>query len=204
MTGKGKKLTLRQHSKDIDAYIVKIKQDYQKQLQERNDKSKHPYPDDGKHPIRGGGLEEWKVQNAKIVNNGMIMAEEGGAYEPSDKSRASTMEPGQPVGPEGVPRSTPSMFTAINRHNEGSGSGSGYPSPMQGQEGLPGGGPFPTPGMLEDVELDVMEHLKEWEGTRIADYLGGAGGDIQGFSYGDVPESNLLFGEAPPVLDVWR
>lgn len=144
------------------------------------------------------------MQNAKIVNNGMIMAEDGGAYEPSDKSRASTMEPGQPVGPEGVPRSTPSMFTAINRHNEGSGSGSGYPSPMQGQESLPGGGHLPPHGMMEGVEPDVVEHLNEWEGTRIADYLGGAGGDIQGFSYGDVPEPNLLLGQVGPVLDTWK
>lgn len=198
------RLTRRQYSKEIDAYIAKIKQDYQKRLQDVKNKSKHTSPDDGKHPIRGGGLEEWKVQNAKIINNGMIMAEEGGAYEPSDKSRASTMEPGQPVGPEGLPRSTPSMFTAINRHNDGSGSGSGHPSPMQGHESLPQGGHLYAQGMPGGAELDVVEHLNEWEGTRIADYLGGAGGDIQGFSYGDVPESNLLFEHMAPVLDAWR
>lgn len=132
------------------------------------------------------------MQNAKIVNNGMILAEEGvAAYEPSDKSRASTLEPGGP-----------SMFTAINRHNnDGSGSASGHPSPMQGHDMLPGGDAL---GLPVGAGLDVVEHLNEWEGTRIADYLGGAGGDIQGFSYGDVPESNMLFGQLAPALDVWR
>lgn len=145
------------------------------------------------------------MQNAKIVNNGFIMAEEGTSYDPTDRSRASSLDPGQPVGPEGVPRSTPSMFTAINRHHEGLGAGPGDPAHAEAQhEILSGTGQLNTHVMSGGAELNVLEHLNEWEGTRIADCLGGAGGDIQGFSYGEAPESNVLFGQMAPQLDVWR
>lgn len=171
-------------SKEIDAYINKVKQDYHRHL--RGDKDQ---------PIRGGGLEEWKVQNAKIINNGMIMAEEENRYAPyegSDKSRASTIDRASSLGPEGghaassnTPRSAPSMFRPIN-HPSG-------PDFELGEMQAP-------PALPEGHELNVMEHLNEWESTRIADCLGGAGGDIQGFSYGDVPDQNLLFGQMAPLM----
>lgn len=132
----------------------------------------------------------------------MIMAEEdlrhsheGG----SERSRASTAEPGPVIdGTHKTPRSNPSMFTAINRHTDGYGSESAHASPMQAYQALPGDGELaPQAG---HGDLNVMEHLNEWESTRIADCLGGVGGDIQGFSYGDVPESNLLFGQVVPLL----
>lgn len=151
--------------------------------------------DNQQQPIHGGGLEEWKRQNAKIINNGMIMAEEDARHgcEALDKSRASTVEPG--LAPDGSLK-TPRMFTAINRHTEG------QPSPMQAYQPLPGGdGDLPThPGPGAHGDLDIMENLNEWESSRIADCLGGVGGDIQGFSYGDVPETNLLFEQVVPMI----
>lgn len=134
----------------------------------------------------------------------MIMAEddprhahEGG----SERSRASTVEPGSiPDGVHKTPRSNLSMFTAINRHTDGHGPESAHPSPMQAYQALPGDGDLSAHPGQGDVNLNVMEHLSEWESTRIADCLGGVGGDIQGFSYGDVPDANLLFGQVIPVL----
>lgn len=196
-------------SKEIDAYINKVKQDYHRHLQ--GDKDQGTAPDDGRQPIRGGGLEEWKVQNAKIINNGMIMAEEESRYAPyegSDKSRASTIDRASSLGPEGhansanTPRSAPSMFRPINRNADPSGisprpdfPSTEYPSPLATHESM-----LATPAIPEGSELNVMEHLSEWESTRIADCLGGAGGDIQGFSYGDVPDHNLLLGQMAPLL----
>lgn len=203
------------YSKEIDAYITKIKQDYQRQLKAGADKGKESSLEEIRNLIRGGGLDEWKRQNGRIINNGVIMAEEGsssgsgsGACEPSNKSRASTTEPsGQPpaIGTDGTPRLNPSMFTAINRLQEGGAlgmldggaSGSAHPSPMQTQDDLPDQMGLPEGG-------NVLKHLSEWEGTRIADCLGGVGGDIQGFSYGDVPDSSQLFGQMAPLLEVWK
>lgn len=120
-----------------------------------------------------------------------------GGYEPSDKSRASTIEPG--AAGDGYQRpqvSAGGMFTAINRlHDPASSprqSSAGHPSPMQE---TPGGGDH----QHQQLNMDVVEHLSEWEGTRIADCLGGVGGDIQGFSYGDVPDGHLLYGSMVPV-----
>lgn len=144
------------------------------------------------------------------------MSEDGsgsgsGACASSDKSRSSTTEPGgqaSTVGADGTSRSNPSMFTAINRLQEGGGGvgppevggpGSAQPSPMQSHDDLPA-----QMGMPGGGGLNVVEHLNEWESTRIADCLGGVGGDIQGFSYGDVPDSNLLFGHIAPLIEVWR
>lgn len=194
-----------------------MKQDYHRHV--RGDKDLNTPHDDGRPPIHGGGLEEWKVQNAKIINNGMIMAEDENsryhAYEGSDKSRASTTDRASSLGPDGhatsanTPRSAPTMFRPINRHADASCGISPRPGefPMPSEHALPphesmlGGGPgelhgLPMPNLMPD--LNVMEHLSEWESTRIADCLGGAGGDIEGFSYGDVPDHSLLFGQ--PLL----
>lgn len=110
----------------------------------------------------------------------------GTAYEPSDKSRASTIEPTSAAG---------GMFTAINRlHDPATSprqSSAGHASPMQETSQQQHNNP--------QMHMDVVEHLSEWEGTRIADCLGGVGGDIQGFSYGDVPDGHLLLGSAVPI-----
>lgn len=205
------------NSKEIDAYINKVKQDYHRHLQ--GDKDQASAHDDGRQPIRGGGLEEWKVQNAKIINNGMILAEEENRHAPcegSDKSRASTIDRASSLGPDGhvtsanTPRSAPSMFRPINRYADVSGisprpdyvvgpSGE-HASPLATHESVLGSGDMHAPTIPDSNELNVMEHLSEWESTRIADCLGGAGGDIQGFSYGDVPDHNLLFGQMAPLL----
>lgn len=195
-----------------------MKQDYYRHLQ--GDKDRTGSHDDARPPICGGGLEEWKVQNAKIINNGMIMAEEehsrGALYEESDKSRASTIDRASSIGPDGhltsanTPRSAPSMFRPINRHADPPGisprpdfppgPSSEHAVPLGSHESVPGGDELHTHAFPEGHELNVMEHLSEWESTRIADCLGGAGGDIQGFSYGDVPDQNMLFGTMPQLL----
>lgn len=210
------------HSKEIDSFITKIKKDYQRHIQgDKSDKPQAHSQDDGKLPIHGGGLEEWKRQNAKIINNGMILADEDAARlataaaDASDKSRASTVEPSSSVA--GVelaktPRSlVPTMFTAINRGAEGSsgvggGADSQHPSPMQAYQSLPGGSggdgdlTAHSAGQQQEGDLDIMQNISEWEGSRIAECLGDVGGDIQGFSYGDVPETNLLFGQIVPLM----
>lgn len=133
----------------------------------------------------------------------MIMAEDDPrhAYEGSERSRAGTVEPGAvPDGLHKTSRSNPPMFTAINRHTEGHGSEPAHTSPMQAYQSLPGDVDLPKHAGPGHSDLNVVEHLSEWESTRIADCLGGVGGDIQGFSYGDVPDSNMLFGQAVPLL----
>lgn len=183
--------------------------------------------DDGRHPIHGGGLAEWKVQNAKIINNGMIMAEDDrhGPYGCSDHSRASPPQRGSPPGhdvhhSEKTSRSIPSMFTAINN------------APAGGRHELPASGPLtkfdgpagsdytrtgpmlqgeqPSPPPVHSLsgphDLDlisgarVRDFLSESESMRIAEALEGmGGGDIQGFSYGEIPEA-MLFGQTLPGL----
>ncbi|KAK3936274.1 fungal-specific transcription factor domain-containing protein [Diplogelasinospora grovesii] len=95
---------------DMIRYYDKVKQDYERHINKR----------DGKLSVRigGGGLEEWKQQGLKIVNNGEILAVEEDRH---SSSRDSTMEPGSSVGPESsyqtdtkTPRSTSLSFTPIN------------------------------------------------------------------------------------------
>lgn len=185
--------------------------------------------DDGKHPIHGGGLEEWKVQNAKIINNGMIMAEDDrhGPYGCSDPSRVSPTERGSPTGhdihlADKTPRSIPSMFTAINNTPGGGRHELPASSLLSKADGTPAGadyartGSAQPPGQLSPPslhhslsgphDLDMISEarlrdiLSESESMRIAEALEGlGGGDIQGFSYGDIPEA-MLFGQTLPGL----
>lgn len=138
------------------------------------------------------------MQNAKIVNNGMIMADEDARqYDVPEHTRASMTDPGQAEGPSNPLRSMSTMFRAINRHQDASGSdgapGSAHTSPTQTHGHLPQGLVLPAHVATGGGAADVIDHLVEFESTRIADCLGGVGGDIQGFSYGDVPDSELLF-----------
>lgn len=207
--------------------MAKIKFEYSA-LTHGNNKTGTAPQDDGKHPIHGGGLEEWKVQNAKIINNGMIMAEDDrhGPYGCSDQPRGSPTERGSPGEPdvhlsEKTPRSIPTMFTAINnapvggRHElPASGSLSkidGHPVPDYTRAGpmLQAGELSPPPlhhSLSGPHDLDVISEarvrdiLSESESMRIAEALEGlGGGDIQGFSYGDIPEA-MLFGQTLPGL----
>ncbi len=83
---------------------------------------------DGKLSVRlgGGGLEEWKQQAFKVVNNGEILAVD---EEKLPSSRDSTAEPGSSVGPDSshhtdhakTPRSTSMSFTPINSAHQHSG-----------------------------------------------------------------------------------
>jgi len=102
--------------RDMASYYETVKQDYHKHT------GKKQFGTDGARlsvRMGGGGLEEWKQQGLKIVNNGEILAyEEDGR----SSSRDSTMEPGSSVGPENgyhgehakTPRSTSLSFTPIN------------------------------------------------------------------------------------------
>jgi hypothetical protein len=83
---------------------------------------------DGKLSVRlgGGGLEEWKQQAFKVVNNGEILAVD---EEKLPSSRDSTAEPGSSVDPDSshhtdhdkTPRSTSMSFTPINSAHQHSG-----------------------------------------------------------------------------------
>jgi len=108
--------------RDMASYYETVKQDYHKHT------GKKQFGTGAEGPrlsvrIGGGGLEEWKQQGGKIVNNGEILAyEEDGR----SSSRDSTMEPGSSVGPENgyhgehakTPRSTSMSFTPINHHQQ--------------------------------------------------------------------------------------
>lgn len=206
--------------------MAKIKFEYHA-LTHGNNKTGGAPQDDGKHPIHGGGLEEWKVQNAKIINNGMIMAEEDrhGPYGCSDQSRASPTERATTTGPdvhlaEKTPRSIPTMFTAINNTPTGACHELHTSAALPNSDGPPGqdytragnmlqAGQLSPPAFHHSVsgshDLDVISEarvrdiLSESESMRIAEALEGLGAaDIQGFSYGD-PDV-MLFGQTLPGL----
>lgn len=68
--------------------------------------------------LGGGGLEEWREENSKIVNNGEILTTDEDRH---SFSRDSTIEPGSSVGPDSgyptdtkTPVSTSLGFTPIN------------------------------------------------------------------------------------------
>lgn len=219
-------------SKDIENFILKVKQDYHRHLEVGSDRARGSPQNDGKNPISGGGLEEWKKENAKIVNNGMILADEGVTrqYDASERSyRADTFESEysareaeqqQQHQQQITPRAPPSMFRAINnrqhhpedpvsvssslRHAAASSHGtpprrvpSGGTFVAPGGQGGRGGSEAATPIPRDGNEMDVIEQLDEWESTRIADCLAKVGGDIQGFSYGDVPKQTQVFDGLP-------
>ena len=109
---------------DMACYYDRVKQDYERHIGRRPPANA---TGDGKLSLRmgGGGLEEWKQQGFKVVNNGEILAIE----EEKNSSRDSTAEPGSSVGPDShqtdhakTPRSTSMSFTPIN---------SGQPHPGQ-------------------------------------------------------------------------
>lgn len=206
--------------------MAKIKYEY-RALTHGNIKSGYAPQDDGKHPIHGGGLAEWKVQNAKIVNNGMIMAEDDrhGSYGCSDQSRVSPPERGSPMGhdvhlAEKMPRPIPTMFTAINNTHPGGRHEMPTLGPLPKPDGPPGSdytragpilqgeqlSPPPIHTLSGPHDLDFISEarfrdiISESESMRIAEALEGlGGGDIQGFSYGDIPEA-ILFGQTLPGL----
>ncbi|KAK0645650.1 fungal-specific transcription factor domain-containing protein [Cercophora newfieldiana] len=114
--------------RDMASYYEIVKQDYHKQTGKRQ----FGTAEGPRLSVRigGGGLEEWKQQGLKIVNNGEILAYEDDGR---SSSRDSTMEPSSSVGPENgfhgehtkTPRSTSLSFTPINtgHHQPDTGDG---------------------------------------------------------------------------------
>lgn len=116
---------------EMDHYYHRVRQEFSKY--DRQSRSVVGNGGDGKlsiiHGGEGGGLEEWKVQGSKIINNGAIL-EHDEKHDGSDNpSPDSTAERGSSYGPEGhssasadrlergrTPRSamSASTFTAIN------------------------------------------------------------------------------------------
>lgn len=130
--------------------MTRVKNEYHGYVHGSGSKLRVTCHDDGKHPIAGGGLEEWKIQNAKIMNNGMILAEDDrhAGYEGSDQSRASTIERGSPTGPDNyhagkTPRTNPSNFVAINSMHA---PPQRYETPPLGPSPRNDGLPGPSPG----------------------------------------------------------
>lgn len=101
--------------RQMASYYDRVKQDYDRHVGRRP-----PVNAAGELSLRigGGGLEEWKQQGFKVVNNGEILAID----EDKSSSRDSTAEPGSSVGPDSshqtdhakTPRSTSMSFTPIN------------------------------------------------------------------------------------------
>ncbi|KAL2133540.1 hypothetical protein VTI74DRAFT_2193 [Chaetomium olivicolor] len=99
--------------RDMTCYYDRVKQDYERHTGRRAPGG------DGRLSLRigGGGLEEWKQQAFKVVNNGEILAV---GDEDKGSSRDSTAEPSSVGGPEHsvdhakTPRSTSLSFTPIN------------------------------------------------------------------------------------------
>ncbi|KAK4226762.1 fungal-specific transcription factor domain-containing protein [Podospora fimiseda] len=103
------------HFRDFDEYYDKIKTDYQIHAMKKS-------ADQNQLSLRmgggGGGLEEWREQGLKVVNNGEILAVES---DDKHSSRGSTIEPGSQQNSEhysSYPRQyapkPPSSFTPIN------------------------------------------------------------------------------------------
>ncbi|KAL2021085.1 hypothetical protein VTK56DRAFT_7504 [Thermocarpiscus australiensis] len=103
--------------REMTCYYEKVKQDYERHLGRRPPAG----PGEGNLSVRlgGGGLEEWKQQGFKVVNNGEILAVEDDKH---SSSRDSTVEPVPSIGPDSThhtdhaktPRSTSLSFTPIN------------------------------------------------------------------------------------------
>lgn len=132
--------------KKVDAYFTSVRQKFQ-----RWNKSPAGQVDD-EMVIKGGGLEEWRIHNPSIVNNGLIMAEDErhAIYEASDRSRATTVDSIVPdshiaaasaVGVDRVktPRSAPS-FKPINSANMAPPQPESPAAPSPRLDGLPGPG----------------------------------------------------------------
>lgn len=80
-----------------------------------------------------------------------------------------------------------------------------HPLPVQQQQAhhhnkmAVGGGVVGDPSAMPENEF--MDLLSEGESMRIAEALEGlGGGDIQGFSYGDVLGNDMLFGHTLPMM----
>jgi len=103
--------------REMTCFYEMVKQDY-----ERYKGRRPPASNSGetKFSVRmgGGGLEEWRQQAFKVVNNGEILAVDEDKH---SSSRASTVEPASSVGPDSMhadhaktPRSASMSFTPIN------------------------------------------------------------------------------------------
>jgi hypothetical protein len=102
--------------REMACYYDTVKQDYERHVSGRAPAN---MAGEGRLSLRmgGGGLEEWKQQGFKVVNNGEILA-----VDEEKSSRDSTAEPGSSVGPDSshpndhakTPRSTSQSFTPIN------------------------------------------------------------------------------------------
>ncbi|KAK4134719.1 hypothetical protein BT67DRAFT_380168 [Trichocladium antarcticum] len=115
--------------REMTCYYDTVTQDYERYT------GKRPAISDGRLSVRlggGGGLEEWKHQAFKVVNNGEILAVD---EDKPGSSRDSTVEPCSSVGPDSshhtehakTPRSTSMSFTPIN-------SGHQHPGPPDSAE----------------------------------------------------------------------
>ncbi|KAL2121444.1 hypothetical protein VTJ04DRAFT_5471 [Mycothermus thermophilus] len=105
--------------RQMTTYYDRVKQDYERHIGRR---APAGGSSGGDLSLRmgGGGLEEWKQQGFKVVNNGEILAID----EEKTSSRDSTAEPVSSVGPETsnshaadhmkTPRSMSMSFTPIN------------------------------------------------------------------------------------------
>ncbi|KAL2261124.1 hypothetical protein VTK26DRAFT_4687 [Humicola hyalothermophila] len=104
--------------REMACYYDTVKQDWERYTGKKPPANASA---DGKLSVRlgGGGLEEWKQQGFKVVNNGEILAV---SEDKPGSSRDSTAEPGSSVGPDSshqtdhakTPRSTSMSFTPIN------------------------------------------------------------------------------------------
>ena len=115
--------------REMACYYDTVKQDYERHTGKRppaasasaSSSASASAVGEGKLSVRmgGGGLEEWKQQGFKVVNNGEILAVDD---DKPSSSRDSTVEPAPSVGPDSshhtdhakTPRSTSLSFTPIN------------------------------------------------------------------------------------------
>ncbi|KAF3767352.1 hypothetical protein M406DRAFT_254425, partial [Cryphonectria parasitica EP155] len=195
--------------KEIDRFVSSVNHEWREY---RRSKGGGPIPvNEG--PIHGGGLDIWRRQNDRIINNGMIVVDEDLRYfQAMDGSRRTSMN--------SLPGSgTKSLFRTINRAQDGPeqvqtkfdaipGSSSQVPSahaspahasPAQSQSTIIDSVDTPVQTSPRGQKLDIVRNLGEIESSRIADCLGDMGGDIQGFSFGELPDAEMLQ-EKPPLL----
>jgi len=110
--------TWRNHFQFMDAFYHRVQQDYEHYS--RQVQSGGPSRGGGiRYAGRGGGLEEWRVQNGRIMDNGLIIepADEGNDHgsEAANHSRGTTLiDCGPSLSHDSHPPTSAPSFTAIN------------------------------------------------------------------------------------------
>ncbi|KAJ4294880.1 hypothetical protein N0V88_005119 [Collariella sp. IMI 366227] len=182
--------------REMTCYYDRVKQDY-----ERHTGRRPPAAGDGRLSLRmgGGGLEEWKQQAFKVVNNGEILAV---GDEEKGSSRDSTAEPSSShsAHPDSATSEAEAAASALWRIQQ--------PQQQQHSPSQSSGGAIPSPQMPQHP--GAVQKLPPYPPGEVAMYLEQnqsmpwnlAPGGIDQFAHGTeelvpVDSGNLFWGSMP-------